>query len=234
MIPAEGAALETTFMFDVNETLLDSSSLDPLFESAFGTGKALRRKFFSHVLARAWACTLSGKYRAFSEIAGVALDAVTREEGKTAIGEREQILHRFAHMPAHADAAPALAHLQKQGAKSYALTNSAQAAAEEALENAGLRSLLTDVLSVETVRAFKPDPRVYQMAVRAAHDVPSKTWLVAAHWWDCMGAARQGWKTALVVRDATALEPAMINPTVAVSSLIQAVDTIAPADSPVS
>lgn len=137
-------------------------------------------------------------------------------------------------MPAHADAPAALAHLRKQGANVYALTNSAKAAAEEALENAGLRNLLTGVLSVETVRAFKPDPHVYEMAVHAAHDVPSKTWLVSAHWWDCMGAARQGWKTALVVRDATSMEPAMVNPTAAASSLIQAVDTIAPADSPVS
>lgn len=223
--------METTFIFDVNETLLDSSSLDSLFESALGNGTRMRSKWFSHIIERAWACTIAGEYRAFSELAAIALDALAREEGKTAIEEREQILRRFSRMPAHADAAAALAHLRKQGAKVYALTNSAQAAAGEALEAAGLRSLLTGVLSVETVRAFKPDPRVYQMAVRAAHDVPSNVWLISAHWWDCMGAGRQGWKTALVVREAQALEPAMINPTVSVSSLIQAVDVIAPTES---
>jgi 2-haloacid dehalogenase len=135
-------------------------------------------------------------------------------------------------MPAHADASPALAHVHKQGAKVYALTNSAKAPAEDALEAVGLRKFLTDVLSVETVRAFKPDARVYEMAVRAAHDVPSKTWLISAHWWDCMGAARQGWKTALVVREAKAPEPAMINPTASASSLRALVDLIAPAESP--
>lgn len=225
--------METTFMFDMNETLLDSSSLDSLFESAFGNGSQMRNKWFSHLLERAWACTMAGEYRGFSELAAIALDAITREQSKTSIDEREKILHRFAHMPAHAEAPAALAHLQKQGAKVYALTNSSKASAEQALEVAGLRTFLTDVLSVETVRAFKPDPRVYEMAVRAAHDVPSKTWLISAHWWDCMGAARQGWKTALVVREPTSPDPAMIAPAVSSSSLLGAVETIAPTESPV-
>lgn len=225
--------METTFMFDVNETLLDSSSLDSLFESAFGNGTEMRNTWFSHLIERAWACTMSGEYRGFSELAAIALDAVTREQNKSSIDEREKILHRFAHMPAHAEAPAALAHLHAQGAKIYALTNSSKASAEEALEAAGLRTFLTDVLSVETVRAFKPDPHVYEMAVRAAHDVPSKTWLISAHWWDCMGAARQGWKTALVVREPKALEPAMINPAVSSSSLLGVVEVLAPKESPV-
>jgi 2-haloacid dehalogenase len=55
-------------------------------------------------------------------------------------------------------------------------------------------------LSGEHVRAFKPDPAVYQMALRLLDAEPSTVLMVAAHPWDLRAAAEHGLATAYVSR----------------------------------
>ena len=61
--------------FDVNETLLDLSALDPLFDRNFGT-PAVRKEWFSRVLQLAFVTTITGRYSDFSSIGNAALRAI--------------------------------------------------------------------------------------------------------------------------------------------------------------
>jgi 2-haloacid dehalogenase len=56
------------------------------------------------------------------------------------------------------------------------------------------------VLSGELVRAFKPDPAVYALALERLRLDPARTTMVAAHPWDLRAAARHGLRTAYVAR----------------------------------
>ena len=53
--------------FDVNETLLDLSALDLLFDRNFGT-PAVRKEWFNRVLQLASVTTITGRYSDFSAI----------------------------------------------------------------------------------------------------------------------------------------------------------------------
>jgi 2-haloacid dehalogenase len=79
-----------------------------------------------------------------------------------------------------------------------------------ALSNGSL-SMLTDlfaaggltwhcVLSGEMVRAYKPDPAVYRLALDQLALDPRRTLMVAAHPWDLRAAATQGLLTAYIER----------------------------------
>jgi len=79
-----------------------------------------------------------------------------------------------------------------------------------ALSN-GTLSMLTDlfaaggltwhgVLSGELVRAYKPDPAVYQFAIDRLTLDPRRTLMVAAHPWDLRAAATHGLLTAYIER----------------------------------
>ncbi len=68
-------------------------------------------------------------------------------------------------LPPHPDVEPALRELSEAGFKCVALTNSSQAAMEAQLDHAGLSRWFELRLSVESVRAFKPDGRVYRWAL---------------------------------------------------------------------
>jgi len=56
------------------------------------------------------------------------------------------------------------------------------------------------ILSAELVRAYKPDPRVYQMAVELLAAEPHEVLMVAAHPADLRAAQAQGLRTAYVPR----------------------------------
>ncbi len=56
------------------------------------------------------------------------------------------------------------------------------------------------ILTGELVHAFKPDPRVYQLASEYLGFVPGEIMLVSAHKWDLMAAKRSGLLTAFVPR----------------------------------
>jgi 2-haloacid dehalogenase len=58
------------------------------------------------------------------------------------------------------------------------------------------------VLSGELARAYKPDPAVYQLAIRLLGLDPAATMMVAAHPWDLRAAAGHGLRTAYVARPA--------------------------------
>jgi 2-haloacid dehalogenase len=56
------------------------------------------------------------------------------------------------------------------------------------------------LLSGGLVRAFKPDPAVYQMALAVLEVEARDVLMVAAHPWDLRAAAEQGFATAYVAR----------------------------------
>lgn len=64
--------------------------------------------------------------------------------------------------------------------------------------HAGLR--WHQVLSGESVRAYKPAPEVYRLALDTAGCPPERVLMVAAHAWDLRGARAQGMRTAYVRR----------------------------------
>jgi 2-haloacid dehalogenase len=57
-------------VFDVNETLLDITTLDPLFDRVFGDRSVLR-EWFAQLVLYSQTMTLSGLYTPFGELGGV-------------------------------------------------------------------------------------------------------------------------------------------------------------------
>ncbi len=66
----------------------------------------------------------------------------------------------------------------------------------DAVRAAGLDGLLDAVLSVEDVGVFKPDPRVYQLAVDRLATAPGDILFVSSNAWDAQGALAAGFQVA--------------------------------------
>jgi len=65
------------------------------------------------------------------------------------------------------DVAPALRQLKDAGIRLAFLSNFTAAMLDAAVKNSGLEGLLEEHLSTDRVRAYKPDPRAYQMGLDA-------------------------------------------------------------------
>ena len=180
-------------LFDLNGTLLEPGGVGaPL---GLGRGESLRA--LDDAILASMADTLSGGYRPLPDLLRSALGRRAKIAGGD-LSMLDEAMERAARMPPHSGAGEALERLRSAGLEVGVLTNSATAAAEEALVAAGLREPVSFVVGTDDVRAFKPDPRVYRRGLEAAGTDPAEACMVAAHWWDLLGAARVGMRTAWV------------------------------------
>jgi 2-haloacid dehalogenase len=143
--------------------------------------------------------TLTGTFRPLPELWRAALDWHLRRAGRDQSG-LDAAMERARALPPYPDARAAIDRLRGAALEVGVLTNSATDAAEAALRHAGLIDGLSLVVGSDAVGAYKPDPRVYRHGVERTGASAEEVCLVAAHWWDVLGARRAGLRTAWVAR----------------------------------
>gem|GEM_PF-2011921 len=86
-------------VFDVNETLLDLSSLDPHFERAFGDA-SVRRAWFLQVLQSAMVATITDAYSEFGAVGAASLQMTAERLGvEPSEEDRQKILGGMRELP---------------------------------------------------------------------------------------------------------------------------------------
>lgn len=195
-----------TIAFDVNETLLDLSALDPYFESAF-EDRGVRMEWFTELLKQAFVTTITHSYSNFSVIGRSALGVMERRH-RNDLSEQQRscILQAMHELPPHTDVKAGFESLRAAGWRLVALTNSTLQVADAQLGNAGLRTYLDRVFSADSVRRLKPAQEPYQMAARELGLAPKSLMLAAAHAWDIAGASNAGCTTAFIARQGQVLD----------------------------
>lgn len=215
-----------TLLFDVNETLLDLGSLDPLFQDAFGDA-GTRRSWFQTVLQSALVSTVIGEYRDFTEIQYAALDTVARRlDVEVDRSVRDAIVGGMKTLSPHPDVLPALTRLRAAGFHLATLTNSPRDVATAQMEHAGLARLFDQRLSADAVRRLKPAPEPYRFAAKSLGVPTDQILLIAAHDWDVAGAQKAGCRTAFVARPGATPNPLFPPPDLTARDLIDLADRI--------
>ena len=200
-------------IFDVNETLLDLSALDPHFEALFGS-TSIRQDWFNQVLKSAFASVIIGPYRDFGQVARSAMEMVAARHNLTLTDEAtEAILSHMRNLPPHSDILPGIKSLKEAGFRMAALTNSPPDVAKDQLENAGIAPYLEAMLSVDASESLKPAAVIYHDALKTLGSDPASACLIAAHAWDIAGAMRAGWHGAFIERPGKVWNPLFESPT---------------------
>ena len=215
-------------VFDVNETLLDITTLEPLFKRVFADAAVLR-EWFAQLILYSQTMTLSGLYTPFGALAIGTLRMVATSRGvEVDDDDIKELKERMGTMPAHPDVVPALMNLRDAGFRLVTLTNSASATSPSPLDNAGLSQFFEHSFSVEAVRKFKPAPETYRHVAQAMHVGMSDLCLVACHLWDTVGAQAAGCSGAFVTRPHNALLPAadVLQPDITASNMNDLADQI--------
>ncbi|MEM9918389.1 MAG: haloacid dehalogenase type II [Bacteroidota bacterium] len=91
--------------------------------------------------------------------------------------------------------------LKQLGKKTAILSNGTPRMLQAGVANAGLQDKIDHLFSVEQVGIFKPDPRVYQMAIDQLQVEPARILFVSSNAWDVAGASSAGLSVAWVNRN---------------------------------
>ncbi len=217
-------------VFDVNETLLDLQTLDPVFAHIFGD-TTVRQEWFNQLLQSALVATVTHDYADFGRVGMAALEMVaTRKNVSLTDDHREALGQTIRQLPPHAEVRDALTRLRDAGYRLATLTNSTASVAEAQITNAGLDDLFEQRLSADTVRRLKPAAEPYRMAAERLGVDIADIRLVAAHAWDIAGAQRAGCATAFVSRPGKVLDPLAPRPDIIGADLREVANRILEVD----
>ncbi len=143
-----------------------------------------------------WLRSLMGRYTDFWQITGDGLDYALAAHDIDDPDIRQRLMDLYMTLDAYPDAVSTLEQLKAGGYATGILSNGSHEMLAAAVEASGLEPLLDHVLSVEDVGIFKPDGRVYQMAVDRFGVLKDEICFVSANAWDASGAADFGFQVA--------------------------------------
>jgi 2-haloacid dehalogenase len=192
-------------VFDVNETLLDLETMQPIFERIFNDPAAMRL-WFANLITYSEALTLAGVYVPFTDIGAAALKMLADTRGITiSDADADELTDRFATMPPYPEVPAALRRLRDHGFRLCTLTDNTLAISGRQLEHGGIIDLFERRFSVdETVKRHKPAPEAYHSVAAALGIDPGSICLIACHVWDTIGARAAGWQAGLILREGNA------------------------------
>src|ERR1700722_1236474 len=99
-------------VFDVNETLLDLETMEPVFARIFNDRGAMRLWFANFIMYSA-ALTVAGCYVPFTDIGGAVMKMMADVSGiKVTDADKKAFADKLSTMPPHAVATAALLNLR--------------------------------------------------------------------------------------------------------------------------
>lgn len=191
----------SAYVFDAYGTLFDVHAAIARYRAAAG----IDADRFSEIwrtkqLEYTWTLTLAGHYTDFWTLTERALDFAFARVPSVDRSLRSKLLEAYLTLDAFPDARTALAMLKTQGLRLAILSNGTPRMLAAAVKAAGIAAYLDAVLSVDTLRRYKPLPEVYTLATDAFGLRRSDVGFVSSNRWDVMGANSFGFQAYWVNR----------------------------------
>lgn len=147
-----------------------------------------------------WLRSLMGDYADFWQVTGEALDYSLDAHDIKDPALHEDLMQAYLNLTAYDEVPLVLKALKNAGYQTAILSNGEPDMLNAAVKGAGLEPLLDECLSVDELKIFKPDPRVYKLATDVFNLEPSQVLFQSSNAWDAAGAAYFGFRVLWVNR----------------------------------
>ncbi|UCE79583.1 MAG: haloacid dehalogenase type II [Nitrospiraceae bacterium] len=211
-----------TLAFDVYGTIIDTHGVTVALERHVGErsgefSRLWREKQLEYSFRRG----LMQNYRDFSICTVHALDFACRYyHVSLSEQEKEELMNAYRVLPPFQDVRVGLEEAKDAGFRLFAFSNGKADAVETLLVNSNIRSFFIDVVSVDEIQTFKPNPAVYRHFLKRSGSMGNRAWLISSNPFDVIGAVSAGMRAVWVQRNSDAIfDPWEIEPTIAVKSL---------------
>ncbi len=180
-------------VFDAYGTLFDYGSAAARCRDELGAaGERLTVLWRDKQLQYTWLRAIQGRHADFWQVTGDALDFALEALGIIDPPLREWLMALYLTLDPFPEVAVMLAQLKAAGVRTAILSNGSPKMLEALVAHGAISHRLDHVLSVEEVGVFKPDPRVYQLAIDRLGVPPEAISFQSSNAWDAHAASAFG------------------------------------------
>jgi 2-haloacid dehalogenase len=189
------------FVFDAYGTLFNVHAAIARFRSQAGPeADRMSELWRAKQLEYSWTLTLAGRYADFWALTERALDYSLTRFPSVDKALRPKLLEAYFKLGAFPDARAALRALKTKGHKTGILSNGSPNMLKGAVDAVNVGGDLDAVLSVDSLKMFKPRPEVYGLVTDHYRCKPAEVTFVSSNRWDVMASVSVGFRGLWVNR----------------------------------
>ena len=213
-------------IFDAYGTLFDVNSAAEKSKNKIGDKwEAFANYWRTTQLEYTWLRSLMHRHKDFWQITEDSLDKSIKvfninKDMKT------ELLNLYKKLSLFSEVKETLEKLKKKEMKLSILSNGTPELLNTLVVSNKFDTIFDDIFSIEEVRIYKPDSKVYDLPVNKYKIKPNEIIFLSANTWDVSGAGNYGYNSVWVNRNNTVFDNLDYKPFKEIKSLLQLLDIV--------
>ena len=213
-------------VFDAYGTLFDVNSAAKKCKDKIGAKWETFANFWRTTqLEYTWLRSLMKRHKDFWDITEDSLDKSMKVFNINK-NMKNDLLNLYKILSPYPEVKGVLEDLKKKNFKLAILSNGTLDLLNELVESNKLNNLFDDLFSIEEVKIYKPDPRVYELPIKKYKIKSEEITFLSANTWDVSGGGNFGYNSIWVNRHNSVFDILDFQPKNEVSNLTQLLDIV--------
>ena len=211
-------------VFDAYGTLFDVNSAAEKCKDKIGDQwETFANYWRTTQLEYTWLRSLMKRHKDFWQITEDSLDKsmLTFKIDKSM---RNELLNLYKELSTFPEVKGVLEELKKKSIKLAILSNGTPSLLSNLVKNSNLENLFDDVFSIEEVKIYKPDPKVYDIPINKYKVKKEEITFLSANTWDISGGGNYGYNAIWVNRSNNVFDKLDYTPKYEVKNLKELLD----------
>ena len=213
-------------VFDAYGTLFDVNSAAKRCKDKIGAKWETFANFWRTTqLEYTWLRSLMKRHKNFWDITEDSLDKSMKVFNINK-NMKNELLSLYKILSPYPEVKGVLEDLKKKNFKLAILSNGTHDLLNELVESNKLNNLFDDLFSIEEVKIYKPDPRVYEIPIKKYKIKSDEITFLSANTWDVSGGGNFGYNSIWVNRHNSIFDILDFQPKNEISNLTQLLDIV--------
>ena len=188
-------------IFDAYGTLFDVNSAAEKCKDKIGDKwENFANYWRTTQLEYTWLRSLMKRHKNFWQVTEDSLDKSMKVFGINK-NMKNDLLNLYKILSPYPEVKEVLENLKKKNFKLAILSNGTPALLNELVQTNNLNGLFDDLFSIEEVKIYKPDSKVYDLPIKKYKIKPMEITFLSANTWDVSGAGNYGYNAVWVNRN---------------------------------
>ena len=215
-----------TVVFDAYGTLFDVNSAAKKCKEKIGSDWESFANFWRTTqLEYTWLRSLMKRHKNFWEVIEDSLDK-SMKVFNIDKSMKDELLNLYKILSPYPEVKEVLENLKKRNFKLAILSNGTPDLLNQLVKNSYLDNLIDDLFSIEEVKVYKPDSRVYEIPVKKYNVKAIEITFLSANTWDVSGGGNYGYNSIWVNRNKSKFDLLDFQPKNEISNLTQLLDIV--------